>query len=383
MKRLKIIAIILLATATTAKAQTTSEQTNDTKTGPWITQVTEDSATILWTSNNPGMGWVELSDSTRIYDEFAGRRTFGTFHRVDLTGLQKGETLKYRVGGQYLTDATDPRVPKFGTTYTGDWNEVRLFDPNDDDSHFSVMNDIHMDVAKYEKLVSQIDPETTDFIFLNGDIISTGNYELDEFVQYEIAPLKDKSATLPLYFARGNHEGRGTGIKLVSEVYPNRTSNTFYYTFRQGPAAYIVLDAGETGTDRALLYSGTPVYEHYLNEQIEWAKKAMAEPDFAEAPVKVCILHVPMIDAPDQNDFPVHRWLNKHIVPILNEYGINLMIGADLHVLLECLPGTMGNNFPIVVNATCNLMDVRITNDKTIHLTATTPDGEVIYNATF
>lgn len=48
----------------------------------------------------------------------------------------------------------------------------------------------------------------------------------------------------------------------------------FYYTFRESPVAFVVFDAGETGRSRSLLFSVTPVYEEYLQEQIAWARKA-------------------------------------------------------------------------------------------------------------
>ena len=133
-------------------------------------------------------------------------------------------------------------------------------------------------------------------LFLNGDIASAGNYVEDTFVHYVLESLGTLPAGLPVHFARGNHEGRGNNTQLVSDVFPNSDPAPFYYTFRQGPVAFIVLDAGETGHSRSILYSGTPVYEDYINEQIKWARDAVQEPLFSTAPVKICLLHVPMID---------------------------------------------------------------------------------------
>ena len=39
------------------------------------------------------------------------------------------------------------------------------------------------------------------------------------------------------------------------------SAGTFYYTFRQGPVAFIVLDAGETGHSRSILYNSSDVYK--------------------------------------------------------------------------------------------------------------------------
>ena len=327
------------------------------KAGPWVTEARTDRVTILWTSDVPGMAYVELSDGTKVWETFAGRRVFHRLHSVRIDGLKPGEIVRYRVCGQNLEDDSNARNPKFADIYEGEWHDVRTFDPKASECRFSVFNDVHNRVQWYEALAAQVDSASTDFLFLNGDISSAANHELDEFVQLEIEPLGNLPAGIPVLFARGNHEGRGTNVELVADIYPNADPAPFYYTFRQGPVACIVFDAGETGKSRSILYSGSDVYEDYLNEQIEWAKKALKERWFRKAPVKVCLLHVPMIDHPDKTDYLLQRWLNEHIVPLLNKAGIDLIIGADLHTAMYCEPGTMGNDFPIIVNNEARRLD--------------------------
>ena len=328
------------------------------KAGPWVTETRTDRVTILWTSDKPGMAYVELADGTKVWETFAGRRVFHRLHRVRIDGLQPGAALRYRVGGQELEDDSNARNPKFGDFYEGAWHSVRTFDPEAAECHFSVFNDVHNRIQWYESLAAQVDSASTDFLFLNGDIASAANHELDEFVRLEIEPLGNLPAGIPLLFGRGNHEGRGNNVELVADVYPNADPAPFYYTFRHGPVAFIVFDAGETGQSRSVLYSGSDVYEDYLNEQIEWAGKAMAESDFRDAPVKICLLHVPMIDHPDKTDYLLQRWLNVHIVPMLNAAGLDLMIGADLHTQMYCEAGSMHNDFPIFVNNEARRLDV-------------------------
>ena len=327
------------------------------KSGPWVSEARTDRVTILWTSEVPGMAWVELSDGTKVWETFAGRRVFHRLHSIRIDGLQPGSTLRYRVCGQDIEDDSNARNPKFGAFYEGEWHDVRTFDPKADECRFSAFNDIHMRVREYESLAAQVDSASTDFLFLNGDIVSAGNYDLDTYTRYTLDPLGNLPAGIPVFFGRGNHEGRGNNVELMADVFPNADPAPFYYTFRQGPVAFIVFDAGETGQSRSILYSGTEVYEEYLNEQIEWAKKAMKERSFRKAPVKVCILHVPMIDHPDKTDYLIQRWLNVHMVPMLNKAGIDLMIGADLHEFMFCETGTMNNAFPIIVNDEAHRLD--------------------------
>lgn len=42
---------------------------------------------------------------------------------------------------------------------------------------------------------------------------------------------------------------------------------------------------------------------------------------------------------------------------MLDEAGVDLMIGADLHEFMYCEPGTMGNPFPILVNDDVRRLD--------------------------
>ena len=332
------------------------------KAGPWVTEARTDRVTIVWTSDVPGMAYVELGDGTKVWETFAGRRVFHRLHSVRIDGLQPGAVLRYRVGGQELKDDSNARNPEFGAFYEGDWHSVRTFDPKAPECRFSVFNDVHNRIQWYESLAAQVDSASTDFLFLNGDIASAANHELDEFVRLEIEPLGSLTAGIPVLFGRGNHEGRGNNVELMAQVYPNSDPAPFYYTFRQGPVAFIVFDAGETGKSRSILYSGSDVYEDYLNEQIEWAKKAMKEPAFRKAPVKICLLHVPMIDHPDKNDYLLQRWLNVHMVPMLNKAGVDLMIGADLHTQMYCEAGSMHNDFPIFVNNEARRLDVAYSN---------------------
>ena len=347
--------------------------------GPWVYGARENSVNILWVSEQPGMAYVELADGTVKFETFAGRRIFKRLHRVKLDGLEPGAIVRYRVGGVNLVDDSDPYKPKFEGSYEGEWHSVRTFDRKAKSIHFSVFNDIHLRRKEYSALAAQVDSAGTDFLFLNGDIISTRNYTLDTLVHYAIEPLGDLPSGIPILFGRGNHEGRGVNLELISQIYPNDDPAPFYYTFRHGPVGFIVFDGGETGKSRAQLYSGMDVYEDYLYEQLEWAAKAVRDPAFRSAPVKICLLHVPMIDHPNKDDYLLQRWLNVHFVPLLNKAGIDLMIGADLHEFMYCEPGTMGNRFPIIVNDDAHRLDVRC-DRKGFTLKMFDPEGNLIFS---
>ena len=346
--------------------------------GPWVYGARENSVNILWISEKPGMAYVELEDGTVHYETYAGRRIFKRLHRVKLEGLAPGSVVRYRVCGVDLASDDDPYRPVFSGTYESGWRSVRTFDRKARSCRFSVFNDIHMRTDDYAALAAQVDSAATDFLFLNGDIVSAGNYELDTLVHYALEPLGSLTAGIPVLFGRGNHEGRGNNVELVGDIYPNDDPAPFYYTFRHGPVAFIVFDGGETGQSRSVLFSGKEVYEDYLAEQLKWAEKAVREPAFRSAPMKVCILHIPMIDHEDKTDYVIQRWLNVHFMPMLNKAGIDLMIGADLHEFMYCEPGTMGNRFPIIVNDDAHRLDVQL-DRKGFSLQMYDPAGKLIF----
>lgn len=377
MKRISLCAALMLLASLWAGAQSV-------KAGPWLSDCSENAVTILWTSEVPGMAYVELEDGTQLYETFAGRRIFRSFHSIKVEGLNRGETLRYRVCGTNLKDDSNARNPKFEGGYSSPWYATRTLDSKASGCRFSVFNDIHMKVDKYAALAAQVDSAATDFIFLNGDIVSAGNYVLDSLVRYAVEPIGDLTHGLPLFFARGNHEGRGNNPTIVADVFPHSDPAPFYYTFRQGPVAFIVFDGGETSEKRSVLYSGTEVYEDYLNRQIEWAKKAMKDPLFRKAPVKVCLVHIPMIDHPDKTDYIIQRWLNHHIVPMLDKAGVNFMIGADLHEFIMCAPGVMGaTSFPILVNDDVRRLDFSYQKGGQIHVTTFNASGEKEFERDF
>lgn len=326
--------------------------------GPWVSEARETGLTVLWTTDLPGQAYVELADGRKVWETFAGRHIFQRFHTVRLKGLKPGEVVTYRVCGIDLKDDSNARDPKFGLEWEGEWHSVRTFDRKAPECRFSVFNDIHMKTAKYSSLAAQVDSSATDFIFLNGDIVTAGNYSADTLAHYMLDPLGGLPAGIPVLFARGNHEGRGNGTRAVADVFPNADPAPFYYMFRDGPAAFIVFDGGETHVKRSRAYCGDDCFVDYMEEQLEWAKRAVKSREFRSAPVKICLVHVPMIDHEDKTDFLLQRWMNQHFMELLNKAGIDLMIGADLHEFMWCEAGSMGNKFPIIVNDDVRRMDV-------------------------
>ena len=346
--------------------------------GPWVTDMGKDGFSVLWTTECETLGWVQLEDGTRFYEEFAGRRVFGRFHSIRIDGDFRGATLRYSIGNREVLDKSNPVKPEYGEECLLGPYRVKTFCDSSEVCRFSVLNDMHMRVDLYGALASQIDTAATDFIFLNGDMIDKGNYGLDTLVRYELEPLGRLSAIIPVAYARGNHEGRGDGARKLAMIFPRTGSGKlpFTYMFRQGPAAFVVLDAGETGVKRSRALSDSDFYEGYLRDQMAWAAEAFKSEEWTGASYHICLIHAPMLDITLPGERVVYGWMNHNFVPLLNEAGVDLMIGADLHEYRLTPAGRIGNDFPILVNGKDARMDVVITDGKaSCHFV--TSDGKV------
>ena len=186
---------------------------------------------------------------------------------------------------------------------------------------------------------------------------------LDTTIRHTFEPIAVQCASMPVVYSRGNHEGRGREFYRLPWMCPTPTGE-FYYLFRQGPVAAIVLDAGEDKPDSSTEYSGTAVYDGYRQAQLEWLKEIVKDPAFKSAPVKICIMHIPTIN--DRNSWYSQKWANKNFLPILNDAGIMAMFSGHHHRHFVREKGDCGNNFPIVVNSNNERMDFAA--DKSGHI---------------
>lgn len=336
--------------------------------GPWIQNVTEDSFTVLWTTTEKTLSWVEVGEydgsdwhqtsHPRHFETVSGRRTYGYFHSVKITGLKKSTTYIYGIAGKVVTDDSNPYAIAYGPELAmRGTHKIKTLDYNAPTCNFSMVNDMHFNDAKYTTLMSGMDRKKTDFIVLNGDIVSFSNSQ-DTLLKHTFMPIKDYAADFPIIFARGNHESRGSDWYLLPKAFPTSTGE-FYYTFRQGPVAFVVLDAGEDKPDSSPEYSGQAAFDEYRLQELEWLKKAVESPEFANAPQKVCIMHIPTFNDPEA--WYSQKWVADHFTPVLNKAGVKLMLAGHHHRYILAKPGEHGNDYHILANSNNERLDFSAT----------------------
>lgn len=339
--------------------------------GPWVHNVGEREFTVLWVTEKPSLDYVEIAAGDgsafegkvrpRYYETSHGRRVTGRYHCVRIAGLEPGTVYRYRIVGKVLEDDSNthrfvygaerqisPRKPELS---------VKTLDVAADSCRFSMFNDIHFDDARFTALAGPVDAGKTDFIVLNGDIVSHAQ-NIDSVAKHSIVPIASKAGQLPLIYVRGNHEGRGHDFDKVYSLFPTHTGE-FWYSFRQGPAAFIVLDAGEDKTDNHCEYSGTADYDAYRQQETAWLEAAVREPSFISAPYKICLLHIPTLRY--KAAWYTERWITEHWAPILEKAGIDVMLSAHFHYWVCSEAGKDGKAYPVLVNSNKERMDVTVT----------------------
>ena len=355
--------------------------------GPWVTNVTETGFTVLWVTEKPSLDYVEIAPADgssfdgrtreKFYQTSHGRRTAGTYHCVRIDSLKPGTEYRYRIVGKVVEDDSNIYRINYGLLREISArrnHSVRTLDPSAEVCRFSMINDIHGKDKVYAALAATMDPKKTDFLVLNGDMVSNAK-QIDTVIKHMVEPIKKQAEQIPLFYARGNHEGRGADFDKLYDMFPTSTGQ-FYYTFRQGPAAFVVLDAGEDKPDSHHEYGGTADYDAYREAQTEWLLKAVKEESFASAPMKLCIIHIPTLAF--RSSWYAERYITEHWVPILEKAGLDLALCAHHHKWRVIGAGEHGKNYPLLVNGNDERMDVVVTANS-IDVKTYATDGTLVH----
>ncbi|MDR3262233.1 MAG: metallophosphoesterase family protein [Tannerella sp.] len=342
--------------------------------GPYLQSVGENEATIVWTTDQHAVSWVELApagddsfyatERPPYYQTRDGNRVVGKLHKVTLSGLAKGTEYRYRIfskevlhyGGQervlYGNIAASEVYGKKPLRFT-------TFDSSKPDVSFLVVNDIHGRVADLKALSRNVGYGRTDLVVFNGDMVS---YMEDE--QQFFAGFMDESVNLfagevPVFYARGNHETRGKFNVDFSAYFPTRTGK-LYYSFRLGPVHFIVLDSGEDKPDSDIEYSGLAQFDAYRAEQQEWLKNELQSEAFRSAKYRIVVIHIP----PSETGWHGTIQVREKFLPILNNAGITAMFCGHEHRYKYMEPDARTHDFPILINDTNTALEVRATSTE-------------------
>ncbi len=267
-------------------------------------RVCRDRAALMWETETRGPCQVRYGERGNLdtcSESSEEEVTYGTgllplaqktvyIHKAWLKDLKPGRTYSYRVVGPDLRSEV---------------YQFRTVPRSTDEVRFIVYGDSRTQVNIHRRLVEQMMKHDVAFIVNGGDLVSRG----DDYRQWGpqfFAPLKGLMERVPVYIAKGNHEGsNGTYEKLLV---PPGAGNDF--GFDCGPLHYFCADNVSRGVN----------HERLVAQIAEDAGASAARWKFVS-------YHVPSVN------FGGHwsNWRQGEALPAFTAPGIDFVITGHSH----------------------------------------------------
>lgn len=360
--------------------------------GPYLQNVYANEATIVWETDAPSTGWVEVApdDSTnfyavtrpRYYDTNIGVVRSSTLHSVRITGLQPNTVYRYRVVSHEVKKrgAYSSEYGGYATDFlfTNPAKHFRTLNPQKPETSFIVYNDVHERPNLLEQLGKRVDYQNRDMVIFNGDMMNSFRHDSVFFRGFMDEAVRLFASEKPLYYVRGNHETRGPGAEYFQNYVCPRQPN-LYFTWQQGPVFFIALDTGEDKPDGDFEYNGFTDYDNYRTQEALWLKEVVKSDAFKRAKFRVVIGHIP--PSRDHDAWHGEIDVRNKFVPILNEAGIDLMICGHTHVF-SYTPSNETTAFPILINSNHGVVAAEA-NANELHVKIVDVSGKKTFDKTY
>ncbi|MBO5724184.1 MAG: metallophosphoesterase [Lentisphaeria bacterium] len=159
-----------------------------------------------------------------------------------------------------------------------------------------------------------------DLLLLNGDIPDHSG-DVKNFVAFHKIAGHITNGSLPVVFARGNHDLRGICAELLADHTPTQNGRS-YYTFRLGYIWGIVMDCGEDKEDSHEAYGNTNCCHAFRRRETKFLEEvirnAKDEYEADGVTLKLVLCHVPFSDI-SVPPFDIEKDLYKYWCTLLRE----------------------------------------------------------------
>ena len=272
--------------------------------GPCLLRVYPERAALMWETETPGQWGVSCGTPgrpDRYFVSTAEKVTYSSksakgkpktayIHKVWIDELIAGRTYAYRLVG--------PEV-------RGDVYKFRTPSAQTDEVRFIVGGDSRTRPDINRQLVKQMLKHDVDFVVHTGDLVSKG----DDYQQWGpqfFEPLQRLAERVPIYVAKGNHEGRGGTFEKL--LVPPGEENSFGFDY--GPLHYFCAD-------------------NYSNEKEaeRLVARIVRDAEASKAPWKFVSYHVPSVN------FGGHwsDWRQSDVLPGFAGAGIDFVVAGHSH----------------------------------------------------
>ena len=191
-----------------------------------------------------------------------------------------------------------------------------------------------------------------------------------------------------MYLLRGNHEARGAYCRDLDQYF-YKIDGRYYSLQRFGSTAVLMLDSGEDKPDNSKVFNGVKELECYIDEEIEWLRKAVRTKEWRKASHRIVMIHIPPASKPMRRIDPLKkilcwggkRWA-KNALDIFNSADIDLMISGHTHQF-NFIPKHKGEqNYPLIINDNRSAMTVKV-DENGVSVKVIDLDGKVVLDEHF
>ena len=288
---------------------------------PYLQKLQPTQVTIKWQSRLPLTAKVKLRD--RQVEQFSNYPVPArpVLHQVTIHDLLPKTTYEFSVE---VSSAEFGRVQSPSVAF-------RTPPEQQDSVTFGVYGDSRTHSAQHGQVVRAMMEkfgEKLDFCLHTGDLVTSGN-DRDSWPIEFFAPAEDMLSCLPVLPVLGNHEDNSENYFEFFDL----PGNERWFSYDRGPAHVIHLDCHFS--------SLRPDSEQYA-----WLQSDLAQSD---APWKVVVVHSPFFSSGphgelNEDGLPAEKamaQLRKHILPLLEQYGVNLVFAGHDHFYERSHKGKM------------------------------------------
>jgi len=304
---------------------------------PVVSGPAADALTILQPVNGPAAGFLEFAIGDGVFQRVAAEES-GLLPlqeyvlKFRLPALPAGKEVKYRVTARSVEFKNAYNIVQ-GTAEITETLAFRTLDPAASETRFLVWNDTHENLETIRSLHKQTREYRPDFLLWNGDQTNDIYDQAKMTNQYLSPGGLDIAARWPLAYARGNHDVRGPAARHLPE-FTGTPDDRFYYGFRSGPLAALVMDTGEDKPDDHPVFAGLAGFAAMRERQTKWLANTIREDWFRSAPYRILFCHIPLWWT-DETSNPGY-WLfakpcREAWLPLLEEAKIQLVVSGHTH----------------------------------------------------
>src|SRR5436190_1685225 len=252
--------------------------------------------------------------------------------------LPPGKSVRYRITARTMGWVKVKQFyhgdVKFGEPVTSAEYRFRTLDPGASSTTIAVWNDTHENSETLKTLQGLTATLKPDLLLWNGDQSNDVHFERDMAGQFRTPAGLSIAERWPLAYARGNHDVRGPAARSLAH-FTGTPDDRFYYGFRSGPLAVLVMDTGEDKPDDSDVFGGTVAFQKMQERQARWLDTVVKEAWFRKAPHKVLFCHIPLWFTrdifPTQQRWECHDVCRNLWAPKLAAAGVKLVISGHTH----------------------------------------------------